>query len=161
MARHRIRGAVAGDYEERINRIGEEYDSLPAKGLAPFATRHGYIMRECYLLVREFRRKGGGPAAIKRFSEYRKRDRRQPSYEENPFYWGIKSIRNDFSTSALLFFATQLQHAERHDVPPEYLIGFLLQMEANRRRLMADSPSPREEAFDLFRNQTRALRISK
>lgn len=151
----RIRGAVAGDYEERITAIGTEYDSLPRTGVSPFATRHGFMMRECYLLVRQFKGRPGGADAIKGFSEYEKRDRRQPTYEENPFYWGIKSIRNDFSTSALAFFAKQLKHAENHKVPPEYLIGFLLQMQSHRNRLMRSCILPTEDDFDLFRNKSK------
>lgn len=159
MAVKHMRGVLAGDYEERINAIGEEYDSLPTRGASPFVSKHGYLMREAYLLVREFRGRAGGPAVIKRYSSYKDRDRRQPSYGENPFYWGIKSIRSDFSTSALAFFASQLKYAEKHSVPPEYLIGFLLQMQVNRASLKGSGYSKIEHEFEKFKHKSRYVAI--
>jgi hypothetical protein len=54
------------------------------------------------------------------------------SFRQNPFYWALYAARNDGSIDSIADkdmsrFAAQMMYADRHDIPPELLVGFIYQ----------------------------------
>ena len=78
-----------------------------------------------------------------------------PLYEENPFHWGLLAL---FGKSKLLtrderrLFAAEMLYAHRHDVPPEYLLGFVYQVGKQAENMYEKVRSDKREPW--FDQQT-------
>ena len=53
----------------------------------------------------------------------------------NPFYWGLTAVcgaDNKLPRSSKSRFAQELQYAHMHNVPPEFLVGFIYQIGSSK-----------------------------
>jgi hypothetical protein len=131
------------------------------RSISPFLSAEGYFKRECYLLIRSSLRRDS--KAIKTLSKYDWRYPPQPLYTDNPFYWGLLAIDPDhqFVTQRdLNFLSQQLLHAHRHNVPVEYLVGFIYQCGSQSALRSKVRHNLREEDFDMVRNRASVKRTS-
>ncbi len=152
------------EHETRVDgRAQTDKNPISSQELAkpsPFASKEGYLKRESYHLIVKTINLNGGHAAIKAESDYEKRydADRMPSYTDNRFYWGIWAIFPDFDIKTLRYYANQLEYANRHGVPAEYLIGFLLQCGNNRLLRRKISCRYTEDEFIVMRNNSKFMR---
>ena len=94
----------------------------------PYSRPIGEFKRKAYHLIREVL--ANGPNMI--ISIHRDLDiiHDGPSITANPFYWGLLAMDEDhekFTKHQLGLFSRQMLYANRHDVPPCLLVGFLYQ----------------------------------
>lgn len=98
-----------------------------AERLPPFKSAGGYFRREAYALIREHL---NSLQTIKQLARYDMREKRQPTIENNVFYWGLLAVdpaHCAVKQADLSLTAMQMLYAHRHGVPPEHLIGFIYQ----------------------------------
>lgn len=65
------------------------------------------------------------------------KSRVKPSLQNaaNPFYWGLSAVcgaDNKLPRTNKSRFAQELQYANMHDVPPEFLVGFIYQIGSSK-----------------------------
>ncbi len=128
---------------------------------SPFEAPEGYLKRACFQVIQEFR-KANAHHAIKKLANYAGRDRRQLTYTDNPFYWGLLAIDPAFSAieeGSLSLYAKQLLHAANHKVPPEHLVGFIYQSGSQSALKRKVRIGEREEEFLRIRKRTSDLRL--
>lgn len=105
----------------------EAIDGTPP---SPFDSRSGRLRRFIYNLVLELK-------AEKKLSVIRSivysldYEPTKVNFSKNPFYWALYAAKGDgeveITEKEMSRFATQMIYAERHNVPPELLIGFVYQ----------------------------------
>ena len=98
----------------------------------PWNDEYGYLKRATYRIVRHFNAAPVGKLAIQEIVRDWDRIPRKPTYDENPFHWGLLGLHpheSDWlSKQARGRFARELLLADRADVPELYLIGFIYQL---------------------------------
>ena len=104
-----------------------------AKGLCPYDRPNSYLKRSVYELVRSCLSTDDGAMLRTAFTRERTLAGARgdtDTYEDNPFFWGLLLVcdYNGLSKSSLSRFSLELRYADLHNVPPQYLIGFLYQM---------------------------------
>lgn len=100
-------------------------------GLAPTETATGYLKRSGYTLIRTYLDAARGGIIIDQVRKDGRVPKRGPTFEENPFHWGLLAIFADdsiISKDERRLFANQFLYAHRHNVPEHFLIGFLYQL---------------------------------
>lgn len=100
-------------------------------GLAPTETATGYLKRSGYTLIRTYLDAALGGIIIDQVRKDGRVPKRSPTFEENPFHWGLLAIFADdsiISKDERRLFANQFLYAHRHNVPEHFLIGFLYQL---------------------------------
>ena len=128
-------------FSEHIRERYTELSEPRETPLPPYSRESGYLRRAAYAFTR-FVEDEGGLRALSKFVEAQNlgwTSKRGPTVDENPFHWilaavfpdnMLKKVKGD---EAPMFpqernhMARQLLYAERHNVPTEYLIGFLYQ----------------------------------
>lgn len=147
--------AVEDGFRPLARAILESYESRAnagKRGDRPFDSAEGTLKRECYALIRRYRHKHQHEF-LKRVSAYDNRRYDQPEYKENPFYWGLLAIDREVKSIGqgnLSEYAGQFLFADKHGVPPEYLIGFIYQSGGREMRIKIRTDS-RDHEFELFR----------
>lgn len=150
---------VGSEFIDKVEEIVEEYNIRKKEKSAecPFVSAEGYLKRECYILITNSNTRWHNDF-IKKLSVYTNRERRQPSYEENRYYWGLLAIdpsHDMIGHNDLQIYSRQMLYAQRHGVPPEHLVGFLYQS-GNQKSIQGKvQDNKREEEFDLVRNRTK------
>jgi hypothetical protein len=125
-----------------------------------FESGTSYLKTECYILIKNYMH-WEKRQPIKELSRYDNRDNRQPTYEQNSFYWGLLAIDPIFSQipeKHVHAYAQQLLYAHLHQVPPEHLVGFLHQSGSPSRLNDKILRGFREDQFLKVRNRTRSSR---
>jgi hypothetical protein len=123
--------------ENRIKRIqqrwSEEFRDRTDSKKPHYDRPDGKLKRYVYRLVRDCL-KGGWLEVLE---ESAKRQlggsRLKPSErnDANPFYWGLTAVcgdKNKLPRTTKSRFAQELLYAHMHDVPPEFLVGFIYQI---------------------------------
>jgi hypothetical protein len=121
---------AAQAFEREADRALARYEERKRmdRSTSPFAWPENLLKRECYNLILKHTRWSG-----KAVLEIVRTWKCQPdtiTYHHNKFYWGLLAIdpQGDFIPDpALSKYAKEMLYAAKHNVPPEYLIGFLLQ----------------------------------
>jgi hypothetical protein len=97
---------------------------------------------------------------MQRLARYDFRDKRQPDYAENYFYWGLIAADptgDCISPKDISHVARELFYADNHAVPPEYLVGFLYQCGTQAQLKAKFKRTGREESFDKCRARATVL----
>lgn len=131
---------LAGDFDCEATKVREKYSHTRAAEASartsktyvrPWDTAENTLKREAYLLITRFLAKSGGRSAIKWIVRVEKKIPRSPTFNANPFYWGLLAIdpkHGAYNKAKISLYAPLLKYAYRNNVPPAYLIGFLLQV---------------------------------
>lgn len=147
-----VRFEAAGDAIQEGYRQRKKLPRLP-----PFDGKWGFLKREAYRLIRRQITEPGGHRTIKSIVRRWKREPREPSYDDNPFYWGLLAIdpaQDILDQRDLTRFAHQLMYAHRHDVPAHFLVGFLYQSGSTAEVSRKLAEGQREPWFGALRNTT-------
>ena len=125
-----LRDLAASAFELAADDIIERYDARgrDPRGATPFAWPENQLKRECYNLIIKHTR-WGGREIIDIVHKYRCIPD-SITFRQNKFYWGILAIDPKaafISDPSLSKYSKEMLYAWQHRVPPEYLIGFLLQ----------------------------------
>lgn len=126
--------------EERLSRVQKGWSdafwdrSDGAKVLPHYDRPDSKLKRGVYGLVRDCI-KGACLDVLKESIEFQFGNKSQvkPSArnDANPFYWGLTAVcgdKNKLPRTTKSRFAQELQYANMHDVPPEFLVGFIYQI---------------------------------
>lgn len=104
-----------------------------AKTVCPYDRPNSYLKRSVYEFVRSCLSTDDG--AMLRMAVTGERPLAGArgdtgTFEDNPFFWGLLLVCGDngLTKSSRSRFSLELQYANMHNVPPQYLIGFLYQM---------------------------------
>lgn len=100
--------------------------------VTPFNRPLNIFKREAYHHIRETVHSQGGHKIIKNIHFHSDITHKGPSYAKNPFYWGLLAMDHEREHATLTpqevgLLARQMQYADRHNVPPCLLVGFLHQ----------------------------------
>lgn len=100
--------------------------------LAPFERPDAILKRYVYQFVREHLAQGNGKKLEYLLWYFRTGEQRthRIRFEDNPFHWALAAIPtelSELSRPALTKIGRQLLYADRHDIEPDLLIGFILQ----------------------------------
>lgn len=105
---------------------------------SPYDQPYSRLKRGVYALVRECL-EHDLLDVLKESVEFQFGDRSQVKPSENndtnPFYWGLTAVcgtENKLKRNSKSRFAQELLYAHMHDVPPQFLIGFLHQMGSSK-----------------------------
>lgn len=114
---------AADDIVERYDARGQE-----PRGVTPFAWPENQLKRECYNLIIKHTRWGGREIIdiVRKYGCVPE----SITFNKNKFYWGLLAIDPKGAyilDPQLSKYAKEMIYAWKHLVPPEYLIGFLLQ----------------------------------
>ncbi len=137
------------DWEKAIEPVDEACSVNPGASTCPQDRRTSLIKIAIYRMVRELRSKKRLSLieSIVGFLEY---EPKVIKFDANPFHWAIYAIdRNeelyrkpgrrtkssmlDIGEEPMNRLAYQLLYADRHEVPPELLIGFIYQTASSTR----------------------------
>jgi hypothetical protein len=131
--------------ERRIKQIAETWeesfwsqsDSKKEKR-PPYYTANGTLKRQVYQLVRRCI-EADLVHVLKESVEFQFGNRSQvkpsPANAENPFYWGFMAVcgtDKKLARSNKSRFSQELMYAHMHNVPPEFLIGFIYQIGSSK-----------------------------
>ena len=125
-------GKVLRAQAKRI-RLGWLERRSAKRDMPPWDNPNGFVRREAYRLVRHFLNAGCGDVINDMVGTMGKVPR-SPTFELNPFHWGLLVIAGDDPSAEFVtrpdrrLFGAQLLHAHRHDVPEALLIGFISQL---------------------------------
>lgn len=104
----------------------------------PYDKANSKLKRAVYRLVRDCI-KNDLVHALKESVEHQFGDRSHvkpsPANAENPFYWGFMAVcgtENKLARSNKSRFSQELMYAHMHDVPPQFLIGFIYQIGSSK-----------------------------
>ena len=115
----------------------------------PWDNWSGRIRAHIYALVRRYRVQGR-LKIIRQLVSGLVNEPLKVSFHANPFYWALYAARNDADLTILSYkdisrFAAQMLYADRHDIDPELLIGFIYQQggeDALKRKLDQGASEP-------------------
>jgi hypothetical protein len=117
-------------FELAADEIVERYDvrGREPRGATPFAWPENQLKRECYNLIIKHTRWSGAEiiAIVRKYGCVPE----SITFRKNKFYWELLAIDPKItciSDPSLSKYSIEMLYAWRHRVPPEYLIGFLLQ----------------------------------
>lgn len=111
--------------------IVEEAQAAAGRGRSPFSSSVGVVKRRVYELVRDAITKR--KPLLKLLGELGDRPTRSSALSDNQFHWVLNALQRrglSGAPSERRRIANELQYARRHDVPVEYVVGFLLQTSA-------------------------------
>lgn len=152
-----VRSLAANAFIERADEILVEHQRLTDSDeyLSPFQSPAGFLKRECYALILEYRVEGKY-TIIQRLSRSDMQASPQPTYQDNPFFWGLLAIDPHLTAIGRKnnrFYADQLKYAHQHGVGPEHLVGFLYQSgsESSLRRKVR--LNLQDDEFNVIRNR--------
>lgn len=109
----------------------------------PYDKIDAFLKREVYAFVLEQLKKPAEGSKLKQVLEdvifdHEKRLPANPSFSANPFHWAFSALQHEEQISLdgvrslkryqVSRFARQLEYAQRHDIPPDLLPGFLFQV---------------------------------
>jgi hypothetical protein len=131
--------------EDRLDKIGKSWpDSIWAdsdakkKRQPPYYKANSKLKRTVYRLVRDCI-KNDLVNVLKKSVEFQFGDKSQvkpsPTNAKNPFYWGFTAAcgtDEKLARSNKSRFSQELMYAHMHDVPPEFLIGFIYQIGSSK-----------------------------
>lgn len=123
---------AALEFEQRADDILAGYNARKtAAGVcSPYEAKGAYFKRKAYQLIRDYLNTPGRSRTIKSLVRRWGREPRSPPFSQNPFFWGLLAIdpQADILTPGRLhIYSLQMLYAHRHDVPTQFLIGFLHQ----------------------------------
>lgn len=123
--------------EKRVKRIqegwSEEFGHRTDSKKPHYDRPDGKLKRYVYQLVRDCI-EGGWVDELKECAERQLGGARlKPSERNNanPFYWGLTAVCGEkykLPRTTKSRFAQELLYADMHDVPPEFLVGFIYQI---------------------------------
>lgn len=138
--RQRLRGRekeVLGKWEGGVEHIGRLLAQAAAIDKpAPDEKPEAVIKVQVYQLVRELLIERHR-TDFENVLAYKMESSPRVSFDANPYYWALKAIWKDgeiaLKGNVVSKYAKQLVYADRHDIPPELLTGFLYQVGGIRR----------------------------
>ena len=123
---------ISDDWDATVQQIGAGMASRDGRDreLPPFDRAESYLKREIYSFVCRYLDEGrAGP--LKVVLENEGDLPRDPSFESNPFHWALVAMHEQTGGVKVRWkisrYGRQLAYARRHRIPPELLVGFLLQ----------------------------------
>ena len=101
------------------------------EALTPYSNANGVLRRGVYNFVRTARDKGISDLMEDLVRAREKRVRASENNQANPFYWGLLLVcgyDRRLSATTRNRFVQEMLYADLHDVPTEFLVGFLYQV---------------------------------
>ncbi len=126
-ARTKLLSEKAAALEESLRDIVAQAQARAGQPHSPFDSSTGFVKRRVYALVREFRKHLPLKLTLAELGDY---PARASALTENRFHWVLTALHKrglKGSSSERRRIANELEYARRHDVPNEYVVGFLLQ----------------------------------
>ena len=122
---------------DKVQGILAAYGACPNQQpkIPPYDRRDAILKRGIYQVVRQLRERANGYNIIESGALAAcPSQARWPLIKENPFFWALKSVsaRLDLRNDEVSRFAKELAYADRHQVDPHLLIGFLYQTGVTR-----------------------------
>lgn len=123
-----------GDWDDLDTRLKRDLliSRNSTEKLAPFERPEAILKRYVYHFVRKHLAQGNGKKLEHLLWYFRTGEQRahRIRFEDNPFHWALAAIPtelSELSRPALTKIGRQLLYADRHDIEPDLLIGFILQ----------------------------------
>lgn len=123
-----------GDWDNLDTRLRRDLHTSrnSAEKLDPLDRPEAILKRYVYHFVRKHLAKGNGKKLEHLLWYFRTGEQRahRIRFEDNPFHWALAAIPtelSELSRPALTKIGRQLLYADRHDIEPDLLIGFILQ----------------------------------
>ncbi len=130
--------------------ILEVYSSKRGALASPYERPISEFKRKAYSHIRKALSSPGGHNMIKSIHRDLAIQHKGPMFHENPFYWGLLAFdekREKLKAQEVGFFSRQMFYADKHDVPPCLLVGFLHQI-GSRSKLSLEKLKAMDEQWD-------------
>ena len=121
---------------DTLSKVRQRVNSPVGEKFAPYDRADSILKRMVYKFVRQHRQSKGFKHIETAISNDRDSGRTMRiRFDDNPFHWVLFGLKNcvgilgkfEIDKFSVSRFAKQLSYADRHDIEPELLIGFLLQ----------------------------------
>lgn len=154
-SRRRVTRLTAADrrfWDEQCEKLRELLKDRPkgrAPGVPPSDTRSGRLRSFVYRFVRRLKRRNrlGIIARVVYGLDF---EPNKVDFATNPYYWALYAFENEeklgITIKDMSRFSIQMLYAERHDIEPELLVGFIYQ-QGNDNALAGKVASGQVEAW--------------
>lgn len=142
--------ALLDKWDAAVDLVADQAKRRIVKGRPPWDTKEAYVKIQVYVIINNLNRSKDSIKLAKALEQrINFKEMPQTSFDSNPYRWAFKALNHneffDVKRHQSLKWGNELMYASLHNVPPEFLIGFISQVgggEIITKKLAANDLEP-------------------